>query len=92
MKLIRFGEPGKEKPGLLLDDGRRVDASAAARDYDEIFFGSGGLDTLAQWSAENAAQAPEVDPEVRRPRGDGFSLRAFLVLMLLRSAGGDDDE
>ena len=65
MKLIRFGEPGKEKPGLLLDDGRRVDASAAARDYDEIFFGSGGLDTLAQWSAENAAQAPEVDPEVR---------------------------
>lgn len=65
MKLIRFGEPGKEKPGLLLDDGRRVDASAAARDYDEIFFGSGGLETLAQWSAENAAKAPEVDPKVR---------------------------
>ena len=65
MKLIRFGEPGKEKPGLLLDDGRRVDASAAARDYDEIFFESGGLETLAQWSAENAAKAPEVAPEVR---------------------------
>ena len=65
MKLIRFGEPGKEKPGLLLDDGRRVDASAAARDYDEVFFESGGLEILAQWSAENAEKAPEVDPEVR---------------------------
>ena len=65
MKLIRFGEPGKEKPGLLLDDGRRVDASAAARDYDEVFFASGGLETLAQWAAENAGNAPEVDPELR---------------------------
>ncbi|MFP6872314.1 MAG: fumarylacetoacetate hydrolase family protein [Verrucomicrobiales bacterium] len=65
MKLIRFGEPGKEKPGLLLDDGRRVDASTAARDYDEMFFESGGLEALAQWSAENAEKAPEVDPGVR---------------------------
>jgi 2,4-diketo-3-deoxy-L-fuconate hydrolase len=65
MKLIRFGEPGKEKPGLLLDDGRRVDASAAARDYDEIFFAAGGLEALAQWSAKNAEKAPEVDPEMR---------------------------
>ena len=35
MKLARFGEPGAEKPGVLLDDGSRVDVSAAVADYDE---------------------------------------------------------
>jgi len=25
MKLIRFGPPDHEKPGLILDDGRRID-------------------------------------------------------------------
>ena len=25
MKLIRFGTPDHEKPGLILDDGRRID-------------------------------------------------------------------
>jgi hypothetical protein len=24
MKLIRFGTPGNEKPGLILDDGRHI--------------------------------------------------------------------
>ena len=33
MKLIRFGEPGKEKPGVLLKDGSRVDASGLGSDY-----------------------------------------------------------
>ena len=28
MKLIRFGEPGREKPGAQLEDGTRIDASA----------------------------------------------------------------
>ena len=28
MKLIRFGERGQEKPGVLLKDGARIDASA----------------------------------------------------------------
>jgi hypothetical protein len=27
MKLIRFGEPGKERPGLLLNDGTFIDTS-----------------------------------------------------------------
>ena len=31
MKLIRFGAPGRERPGVILADGRRVDASASAR-------------------------------------------------------------
>ena len=43
MKLIRFGEPGKEKPGVVLEDGSRIDVSAAVSDYDEKFFEGGGL-------------------------------------------------
>src|SRR5246127_421118 len=48
MKLIRFGEPGAEKPGLLLDDHTRLDVSTFFSDYDEEFFGSGGLEQLRQ--------------------------------------------
>jgi len=65
MKLIRFGEPGREKPGLQLEDGTRVDASAFGSDYDEAFFGGGGLARLREWSAANAARAPRVAPGTR---------------------------
>ncbi len=49
MKLIRFGAPGREQPGLQLPDGQRIDASAFGEDYDEAFFGGGGLDRLREW-------------------------------------------
>lgn len=65
MKLIRFGNPGEEKPGLLLADGRRIDASAFGSDYDERFFGGDGLERLAAWASTNAASAPVVDASVR---------------------------
>ena len=65
MKLIRFGAAGAEKPGLLLNDGRRIDASAFGSDYDEAFFGGDGLSRLAQWSKANAASAPTVGADVR---------------------------
>src|SRR5262245_4494018 len=65
MKLIRFGDPGHERPGLVLPDGRRVDVSAAAEDYDEEFFGSGGLQRLRAWADRDAARAPVVAPDVR---------------------------
>ena len=38
MKLIRFGPPGREKPGLVLADGARVDASGFGEDWGERFF------------------------------------------------------
>ena len=52
MKLIRFGEPGAEKPGVLLEHGTRIDVSRFGRDYDEEFFGGGeivpsGMDEIA---------------------------------------------
>jgi 2-keto-4-pentenoate hydratase/2-oxohepta-3-ene-1,7-dioic acid hydratase in catechol pathway len=65
MKLIRFGEPGQEKPGVLLKNGSRIDASALAPDYDEAFFGGGGLSKLDSWLQKEAASAPHVAPSVR---------------------------
>ncbi len=65
MKLIRFGEPGRERPGLLLPDGRRVDASGFGSDYDETFFGSGGLERLPGWLARDGTTAPAVSDGVR---------------------------
>jgi 2,4-didehydro-3-deoxy-L-rhamnonate hydrolase len=65
MKLIRFGEPGREKPGVLLGDGVRVDASGVVSDYDEDFLGGGGLSRLQAWLEQRAASAPRVDDRVR---------------------------
>jgi 2,4-didehydro-3-deoxy-L-rhamnonate hydrolase len=65
MKLIRFGEPGSENPGLILPDGSRVDASAFGSDYDESFFDSDGIARLASWARTNAAKARRVDPAAR---------------------------
>jgi len=65
MKLIRFGTIGAERPGLLLEDGRRIDASGIGSDYDEAFFGGDGLERLAVWAKENASSAPVVGSDVR---------------------------
>lgn len=65
MKLIRFGQPGHENPGLLLDDGSRIDVSDFGEDYDEEFFASEGLERLAEWLEEHRSACPAVDPGVR---------------------------
>jgi 2-keto-4-pentenoate hydratase/2-oxohepta-3-ene-1,7-dioic acid hydratase in catechol pathway len=65
MKLIRFGEQGREWPGVLLPDGRRVDASGEFADYDEDFFAMGGLGSLARWVADGCVGGGEVDPLMR---------------------------
>ncbi len=73
MKLIRFGEPGREEPGVLLENGRMLDASGEFHDYDEGFFASGGLEALAEWVKEGCPGAAEVPsherlgPPVARP-------------------------
>ncbi len=65
MRLIRFGELGREEPGVLLPDGRRIDASGEFADYDEGFFAMGGLESLAEWVADGCSGGAEVDPSVR---------------------------
>lgn len=65
MRLIRFGDSGREEPGVLLPDGRRVDASGEFHDYDEGFFASGGLEGLAEWVADGCPGGALVDPAAR---------------------------
>jgi len=65
MRLIRFGALGKEKPGILLADGTRLDASAFGADYDEKFFATGGVEALSKWLTSNTNSAPRVSAEVR---------------------------
>ncbi len=46
MKLLRIGDVGKERPAVLLPDGRVVDVSSSLRDFDGPFFESGGVEQL----------------------------------------------
>lgn len=55
MRLVRIGPAGAETPGVLIDDDTFVDLSDVTRDFDEAFFGSGALRTLADVVAERAA-------------------------------------
>ncbi len=65
MKLIRVGQAGQEKPGLMLSDGRRVDASAVADDYTPGFFEEGGLARLETWAQGESASAPRLSDDER---------------------------
>jgi 2,4-didehydro-3-deoxy-L-rhamnonate hydrolase len=46
VKLMRLGAPGAERPAVRVDETTYVDVSDQVRDFDERFFGSGGLDGL----------------------------------------------
>src|SRR5215471_12847844 len=65
MKLIRFGSTGKEKPGVLMSEGTRLDVSAFGYDYNEEFFGKNRLAELSLWLKTNSSTAPIVTPEIR---------------------------
>ena len=63
MKLIRFGEPGKEKPGILIGE-KRLDVSSVVEDYNESFFENNGLDKLAAAIKDNHS-FPEIAQNIR---------------------------
>ena len=65
MKLIRFGEAGKERPGIVTADGRQLDCSAFGEDWNEGFFGSDGLSRLRAWLQKHQASCAEVKPTER---------------------------
>jgi 2-keto-4-pentenoate hydratase/2-oxohepta-3-ene-1,7-dioic acid hydratase in catechol pathway len=46
MKLLRVGEFRKEKPAVMLGDGRVVDVSSKVRDFDSAFFEEAGIEKL----------------------------------------------
>ncbi|GAB7028645.1 fumarylacetoacetate hydrolase family protein [Streptomyces sp. NPDC021749] len=59
MKLLRLGDPGRERPALLADDGRLLDLSGLTADIDGAFFGSGGLERVR--AAAEAGGLEELD-------------------------------
>ncbi|MBS1486315.1 MAG: fumarylacetoacetate hydrolase family protein [Bacteroidetes bacterium] len=65
MKLIRFGQPGNEKPGVINKHGKRIDVSTFDEDYHEKFFETNGIDRLANWLMQNEKDCPVVDDQVR---------------------------
>jgi len=65
MKLIKFGQQGSEKPGVILSNGTTIDVSAFTPDFDEAFFESSGLERLSAWLEMNASNAPQVPAGIR---------------------------
>ncbi len=63
MKLLRFGEPGTEKPGVLVNN-EIVDVSAFGEDFGEKFFETGGVTRLQEWLKKNTS-LPKVGKDVR---------------------------
>jgi 2,4-diketo-3-deoxy-L-fuconate hydrolase len=65
LKLIRFGEAGRERPGVPLDDGSRMDVSDFVSDYNEAFFARGGIHALRDWLKTHISPAARVPSTIR---------------------------
>jgi 2-keto-4-pentenoate hydratase/2-oxohepta-3-ene-1,7-dioic acid hydratase in catechol pathway len=66
MKLIRFGEAGKEKPGVIIDD-IKFDVSAFGEDYTEAFFENNGMARLAEFVKNSKLTAIPNDARLGSP-------------------------
>ena len=64
MKLIRFGVPGQEKPGVITAAGT-LDVSAFGEDFGERFFETDGIARLSNWLATHEKACPVVPADVR---------------------------
>lgn len=64
MRLVRHGQPGSERPGLIAPDGGVRDCSAQVADYDHAFFSGGGLERLRDLTAD-VERLPAVAPGTR---------------------------
>lgn len=72
MKLIRFGQPGNERPGVIDGAGAALDVGEHFVDYDREFFQTGGLERLVELIDTEALPRIELDgvrlgPPVARP-------------------------
>src|SRR4029077_19545750 len=77
MRRFASGAAGRERPGVLLDDGRRLDVAAFGADYDESFFGADGVSALRTWLASHADSSPVVSDAWRL--GAPFCRRSKIV-------------
>ncbi|UZD24171.1 fumarylacetoacetate hydrolase family protein [Algoriphagus halophytocola] len=65
MKLIRFGEAGKEKPGIQSATGKYLDCSGFKEDWNEEFFTNNGLARLQEWLHANEENLHEIPADSR---------------------------
>jgi 2-keto-4-pentenoate hydratase/2-oxohepta-3-ene-1,7-dioic acid hydratase in catechol pathway len=61
MKLLRIGAFGAETPAAIVGDGRYVDLSDVVDDFDERFFGSGGLERIRPLIETRAASGQALE-------------------------------
>lgn len=59
MKLIRWGEAGREKTGVIIND-VNYDTSAFGGDYNEDFFENSGLERLEEFVKANSGKLVEI--------------------------------
>lgn len=64
MKLLRFGESGREKIGVQIAD-KNYDVSAFGEDYNERFFETDGIVRLQQFIDQNLSQLQEIPAGLR---------------------------
>ena len=64
MKLIRYREGGKEKPGVVVND-RYYDVSEFGEDYNETFFETGGLSRLHWYLEQNRENLTKLEDNVQ---------------------------
>ena len=64
MKLIRYGQIGNEKTGVVID-GKNYDTSAFGEEYEEKFFETDGINRLASFIEENKSSLSLV-PDTER--------------------------
>jgi len=64
MKLIRHGALNQEKTGIVIE-GTYYDTSSFGQDYNETFFGTGGMERLGKWVEENKGNLPVLPAGVR---------------------------
>lgn len=73
MKLFRYGQSGKEQPGVLLGENEFKDVSLFGEDYNEDFFAGNGIARLKEWMQKNPDQCPDIrnigrfGPAVKKP-------------------------
>lgn len=63
MKLLRFGEAGEERPGILVND-EILDVSSFGEDFGEKFFAHDGIGRLRSWLESKQSQLPRVSKNV----------------------------
>lgn len=60
MKLIRWGNPGKEKIGVIINE-KKYDKSVLGEDYNEQFFEKDGINRLEDFLMKYEGKLPRVD-------------------------------